>query len=143
MTGQDCYQNKAFPTTLFLDSIDRWIETMVADDRGGDDFMSRFVNAKVIAKENGIICGHTIIERLVEKYASDCSIQWMLEEGDEIISQDTILEISGNSTEILKIERVLLNILGRLSGISTSTPIGSLLQRIWELLVQERLIGGF
>lgn len=109
------------PTTLFLDSIDRWIETMVADDRGGDDFMSRFVKAKVIAKENGIICGHTIIERLVEKHASDCSIQWMLEEGDEIMSQDTILEISGNSTEILKIERVLLNILGRLSGISTST----------------------
>ena len=109
------------PTTLFLDSIDRWIETMVADDRGGDDFMSRFVNAKVIAKGNGIICGHIIIERLVEKHASDCSIQWMLEEGDEIMSQDTILEISGNSTEILKIERVLLNILGRLSGISTST----------------------
>lgn len=109
------------PTTFFVDSMDRWIETMVADDRGGDDGFSTLVNAKVIAKENGIICGHAIIERLVENYTNNCSIEWMIKEGEKITCQNTVLEIEGESAEILKIERVLLNILGRLSGISTST----------------------
>jgi len=94
---------------------------MVADDRVGDNVMSRLVNAKVIAKGHGIICGHTIIDRLIGKYASGCSIQWMVKEGEKVMPKDTVLEISGDSAEILKIERVLLNILGRLSGISTST----------------------
>ena len=41
------------PTTFFLNSIDRWIETMMADDRGGSEKISRLVNAKVIAKMDG------------------------------------------------------------------------------------------
>lgn len=109
------------PTTFFLDSIDRWIETMVADDRGGKDEASQLVHAKVIAKKEGIVCGHVVIDRLVERYASNCSIQWIVKEGSDVKPRDTILEINGDSLEILKIERVLLNLLGRLSGIATST----------------------
>ena len=109
------------PTTFFLNSIDRWIETMMADDRGGSDRVSRLVNAKVIAKMDGIICGHLVIERLIQRYASDCTIQWYVTEGDFVKSGDTILTLNGDSSKILKIERILLNILGKLSGISTST----------------------
>lgn len=109
------------PTTFFLNSIDRWIETMIADDRGGQDKISRLVDAKVIVKMDGIICGHLVIERLIQKYVKDCTIQWNVSEGDYVESGDTVLRINGDSSKILKVERVLLNILGKLSGIATST----------------------
>jgi len=112
---------QGIPTTFFLNSIDRWIETMMADDRGGNEKTSRLVNAKVIAKMDGIICGHLVIERLIQRYASDCTIQWSVAEGDSVKSGDTVLRLNGSSSKILKIERILLNILGKLSGISTST----------------------
>ena len=112
---------QGIPTTFFLNSIDRWIETMMADDRGGSENISRLVNAKVIAKMDGIICGHLVIERLIQRYASDCNIQWSVAEGDSVKSGDTVLRLNGSSSKILKIERILLNILGKLSGISTST----------------------
>ncbi len=109
------------PTTFFLNSIDRWIQTMITDDRGGNDSTSRLVEAKVIAKEQGIVCGHIVVDRLIEKYARDCSIQWNLQEGEVVKAGEIVLRINAYSSDILKIERVLLNILGRLSGIATST----------------------
>tara|TARA_B100001142_G_scaffold61612_1_gene60743 strand:+ start:242 stop:1150 length:909 start_codon:yes stop_codon:yes gene_type:complete len=112
---------QGIPTTFFLNSIDRWIETMMADDRGGSEKISRLVNAKVIAKMDGVICGHLVIERLIQRYASDCAIQWSVAEGDSVKLGDTVLRLNGSSSKILKIERILLNILGKLSGISTST----------------------
>jgi len=112
---------QGIPTTFFLNSIDRWIETMMADDRGGSEKISRLVNAKVIAKMDGVICGHLVIERLIQRYASDCAIQWIVAEGDSVKLGDTVLRLNGSSSKILKIERILLNILGKLSGISTST----------------------
>ena len=55
---------QGIPTELFVNSIDRWIETMIADDRSGEDIVPRIVNAKVIAKEIGVLCGHLVIDRL-------------------------------------------------------------------------------
>ncbi|MDG1542869.1 MAG: hypothetical protein P8Q32_02960 [Candidatus Thalassarchaeaceae archaeon] len=112
---------QGIPTELFVNSIDRWIETMIADDRSGEDIVPRIVNAKVIAKEIGVLCGHLIIDRLIQNYTNNCSLQWAVEEGGKVEPRDIVLLINGDSSEILKIERVLLNILGKLSGITTST----------------------
>ena len=112
---------QGIPTVLFVNSIDRWIETMIADDRSGEDKVSRIVNAKVIAKESGVVCGHLVIDRLIQNYTNDCFVEWIIEEGERVEPGDIIVKINGNSSEILKIERVLLNILGKLSGITTST----------------------
>jgi hypothetical protein len=49
---------QGIPTELFVNSIDRWIETMIADDRSGEDIVPRIVNAKVIAKEIGVLYLH-------------------------------------------------------------------------------------
>jgi len=112
---------QGIPTELFVNSIDRWIETMVADDRSGGHKVSRIVNAKIIAKEKGFVCGHLVIDRLIQNYTNSCSLQWTVEEGEKVKPGVIVLNINGDSSEILKIERVLLNIIGKLSGITTST----------------------
>lgn len=110
-----------FPTKIFSESMDRWTETMLADDNSGQGSFNNLVKAKLIAKGNGIICGQFVIDRLLEKYAKNCSYDWKIREGDSVKENEDILHIVGKSIEILKVERVMLNLLGRLSGIATKT----------------------
>ena len=110
-----------FPTKIFSESMDRWTETMLADDNSGQGSLNNLVKAKLIAKENGIICGQLVINRLLDLHAKNCSYDWKIQEGNSVKEKEDILHIVGKSTEILRVERVVLNLLGRLSGIATKT----------------------
>jgi nicotinate-nucleotide pyrophosphorylase (carboxylating) len=109
------------PSEIFSRSMDRWIETMLADDVSEEGGTNNFVRGKLIAKEKGVICGQIVINRMLDKHAPNCSYDWKISEGELVKEREHILEISGISSEILKVERVMLNLLGRLSGISTTT----------------------
>jgi len=109
------------PSQIFSQSMDRWIETMLADDVSEEGGTNNFVRGKLIAKEKGVICGQIVVNRMLEKYAPNCSYDWKVSEGELVKEREHILQISGASSEILKVERVMLNLLGRLSGISTTT----------------------
>ena len=109
------------PSEIFSQSMDRWIETMLADDVSEEGGTNNFVRGKLIAKEKGVICGQIVINRMLDKHAPNCSYDWKVSEGEIVKEREHILQISGTSSEILKVERVMLNLLGRLSGISTTT----------------------
>jgi nicotinate-nucleotide pyrophosphorylase (carboxylating) len=109
------------PSEIFSRSMDRWIETMLADDVSEEGGTNNFVRGKLIAKEKGVICGQIVINRMLDKHAPNCSYDWKVSEGELVKEREHILQISGSSSEILKVERVMLNLLGRLSGISTTT----------------------
>ena len=109
------------PSEIFSQSMDRWIETMLADDVSEEGETNNFVRGKLIAKEKGVICGQIVVNRMLEKHAPNCSYDWKVSEGELVKEREHILQISGSSSEILKVERVMLNLLGRLSGISTTT----------------------
>ena len=109
------------PSEIFSQSMDRWIETMLADDVSEEGRGNNFVKAKLMAKEKGVICGQIVISRMLDKHAPNCSYDWKINEGELVKENEYILQISGISSEILKVERVMLNLLGRLSGISTTT----------------------
>jgi nicotinate-nucleotide pyrophosphorylase (carboxylating) len=94
---------------------------MLADDVSEEGGTNNFVRGKLIAKEKGVICGQIVINRMLDKHAPNCSYDWKISEGELVKEREHILEISGISSEILKVERVMLNLLGRLSGISTTT----------------------
>ena len=108
------------PSEIFSRSMDRWIETMLADDVSEEGGTNNFVRGKLIAKEKGVICGQIVINRMLDKHAPNCSYDWKGSEGELVKEREHILQISGASSEILKVERVMLNLLGRLSGISTT-----------------------
>jgi len=56
------------PTALFLDSIDRWVDAMVADEHGGGMGPDRLVQANITAKAEGLLCGRPIADRLLERH---------------------------------------------------------------------------
>ena len=109
------------PTPLFLDSIDRWVDAMVADEHGGGDGPGGFVEAKITAKAAGILCGRPVAERLLERHFPDCSIQWGPVEGGAVARGDVVATLRGVADDVLRLERILLNLLGRLSGIATNS----------------------
>jgi nicotinate-nucleotide pyrophosphorylase (carboxylating) len=94
---------------------------MLADDISEEGRSNNSVRAKLIAKEKGVICGQFVINRLLDRHAPNCSYDWKISEGELVKEKEHVLQISGISSEILKVERVMLNLLGRLSGISTTT----------------------
>ena len=77
--------------------------------------------AAFIAKDNGILAGIDIVNQVFESIDPALEVKCLLHDGDEIREQDRIAEVSGNALSILKAERVALNFLQRMCGISTLT----------------------
>ena len=109
------------PTALFLDSIDRWIDAMVADEHGGGVGPGGLVRASIAAKAPGLLCGRPVADRLLERHFPECSTQWGCDEGSAFSQDDSVVVLHGPADDILRLERILLNLLGRLSGIATNT----------------------
>ncbi len=109
------------PTALFLDSIDRWVDAMVADEHGGGVGPGGLVEASITAKTPGLLCGRPVADRLLERHFPECSTQWGCDEGGAVSRDDLVVVLHGPADDILRLERILLNLLGRLSGIATNT----------------------
>ncbi len=112
-------------TDLFLNSIDGWVDAMVSDEQGGGGGPEGEVVARVVSRQPGRICGIPVIERLLERHFDECEIEWHVTEGRGVFENSVILELLGSSIQALQAERILLNILGGLSGIATNVALWS------------------
>ena len=77
------------------------------------------VEAKIIAKESGVIAG--IEEALAFLEGLDFQVDTPVSDGSRVSKKATILSIVGDARTLLSIERTLLNLLTRMSGIATAT----------------------
>ncbi len=83
--------------------------------------MSSISKALLIAKEDGIIAGLDVAERVFKLLNADIKFSRYFEDGDSVRNGEKIALIEGNTRAILKAERTSLNLLQRLSGIATKT----------------------
>lgn len=79
----------------------------------------KIAKAKIIAKENGIICGLDMIKFIFKIYNPKIKIIYYKNDGDKIKKKELICEIIGNARSILSTERLILNFLQMMSGIAT------------------------
>lgn len=79
--------------------------------------------AKLLVKEKGILAGLEIARKVYNLYDSDIKFNQLLEDGDKINVGDIAYTVEGNSQTILTTERLILNIMQRMSGIATQTGI--------------------
>ena len=70
------------------------------------------------AREQMVFCGNPIIENI---FSSDVKIKKMVKDGQGLLSGETIAILSGSNREILTKERLLLNMIQRMSGVSSMT----------------------
>jgi len=79
------------------------------------------INAGIIVKENCVICGIQVVEKVFKTIDSAVKFKAAVKEGKEIKAGSTIAKIWGQAASILSSERVALNLLSMLSGIATKT----------------------
>jgi nicotinate-nucleotide pyrophosphorylase (carboxylating) len=104
------------------------IDTALAEDHVNHDITSQALiprneraQARVIAKESGIIAGCTLAEQIFHRVDSKLNVEILIKDGSRVSSGDIVMTIEGNAASILKSERVVLNFLQHLSGITTET----------------------
>lgn len=113
----------------FLDSqlVDEIITLALREDIGEGDIStdsligdSEQASAYIIAKEEGILAGLPVAERVFRRL--DPKINWYVHksDGDKVANGDLIVEFTGKLRAILTGERTALNFLQRMSGISTA-----------------------
>jgi len=112
-----------------LASLDRLVELALEEDlRGGTDCTSQSLipgavsgSARFVSRDVGVVCGIEVCARILSLGNTDLKLDVSVADGQPVQSGQTIAQLLGDAREILKIERVCLNFLGRLSGIATLT----------------------
>jgi nicotinate-nucleotide pyrophosphorylase (carboxylating) len=77
--------------------------------------------ARLLIKEEGILAGVEVAKEAFSVIDRDLVCEIIIEDGKKVSPGDTGFYISGRQQSILKSERLVLNILQRMSGIATTT----------------------
>jgi nicotinate-nucleotide pyrophosphorylase (carboxylating) len=118
------------------------LKAFLADDVGEGDVTAAAVipanltvSAEVIAKEDGVAAG--VEEAVIVAECLGLKATAKVADGDRVKNKQVLLELSGDAQTILTIERTLLNVMSRMSGIATKTR--SLQQKLKEAKVKTRI----
>lgn len=108
--------------------IDEIIKLAFEEDLGSGDHSSNssvpadaMGSAYLLVKDEGIIAGIELAERILHYHDKDLKITNHFKDGDAVKYGDIVLEIEGKSRSILATERLMLNFMQRMSGIATKT----------------------
>lgn len=104
------------------------IELAIAEDIGDGDHSSlgsistnEQGKARLLVKDTGVICGIHLAEHIFNRIDSTLVFKPHIEEGSYVKVGDVAFIVSGNIHSILQAERLVLNFMQRMSGISTFT----------------------
>lgn len=79
------------------------------------------LEARVVAKAPGVVCGLPMAALVFGELSADCVIRPHTHDGQRVAPGQCVLEVSGPARAVLSGERTFLNFLQRLSGIATVT----------------------
>ena len=83
----------------------------------------------LICKQDGIICGLQVFERVFTLLDEDTKVEFFVQDGEEVKTGQLMAKVHGDIRTLLCGERTALNYLQRMSGIATYThEVASLLE---------------
>lgn len=88
------------------------LSTIPAEEKG---------RQQLIVKEEGILAGVDIARKVFEKFDPSLKMTVMIEDGAHVKPGDIAFVVEGSVRSLLQTERVMLNIMQRMSGIATTT----------------------
>ena len=103
---------------------------LIDEDKAKDDLTSRLlppykksrsVEAVMVAKSGGVICGVAIVRDVMREIDARSRVKVFIHDGKKVKYGDIILRINASASAILSAERTALNFIQRLSGIATLT----------------------
>ena len=76
---------------------------------------------QLIIKEEGILAGVEVAKEIIRYFDPECRMEQYLEDGAAVKPGDVAFRVYGKELSLLQIERTMLNIMQRMSGIATTT----------------------
>ena len=83
-----------------------------------DDEMGK---SQLIIKENGILAGIRVAQQVFNRFDPTMKVEVLIEDGTPVKPRDVAMIVSGKVRSLLQTERLMLNIMQRMSGIATMT----------------------
>lgn len=124
------FDKSAFLTTkniIYAETCLQLFDFQIKNDVIENDTTSKLIQGKhentkayISAGESGIIAGVEEVVYLIEK-RTNLKVKIISKDGTLVRKKDLLIELSGNPLEIMKLERTILNIISRMSGIATAT----------------------
>lgn len=103
------------------------IRAALIEDIGSGDWTAMLlpessqVMAKVVVREDAVLCGAPWFEGVMTEVDPRIAIEWHFAEGDLMPADSTVCSISGPARSLMTAERPALNFLQLLSGVATTT----------------------
>lgn len=108
--------------------LEPFISNALAEDIGDGDHTSLSTipegqtgKAKLLIKDNGIIAGIDVSREIFKTVDDSLLIDTLIQDGESVKPGDIAFYVSGSVHSILKAERLVLNIMQRMSGIASTT----------------------
>ena len=128
---QKKYKSNIFGGIIMLNNeelIDKLLDLAFAEDIGDGDCTTLCCipedavgRSKVLIKEEGILAGVDIAKRIFKKFDKELLIDVKIEDGAQVKPGDVAMVVSGKIRSLLQTERLMLNVMQRMSGIATTT----------------------
>ena len=107
---------------------DRLIDLSFAEDIGDGDHTTlccipenAIGKSRLIIKEDGILAGVEVAKRVFAKFDSSMQVDVKMGDGSKVKKGDVAMIVTGKVRSLLQTERLMLNIMQRMSGIATMT----------------------
>lgn len=108
--------------------IDELITLAFAEDIGDDDHTTlccipstEMGKSRLIIKESGVLAGVEMAQRIFKHFDPDMRMDIFICDGAEVKRGDIAFTVEGRVQSLLQTERLVLNVMQRMSGIATTT----------------------
>lgn len=105
-------------------AIDRWFREDIGE---GDHTTFSTIpsdasgSAKLLVKEAGILAGLEVAQQIFHRFDKEIQLVPLMEDGCTISPGDLVFRVTGKIHSLLQCERLVLNVMQRMSGIATTT----------------------
>ena len=110
------------------DYIEDFINNAINEDVGEDDHTSRACipedargKLKLLIKDTGILAGIKVAGIIFRKIDPHINFNRLMDDGQEVRPGDIAFIVEGKAVSLLKSERLVLNVIQRMSGIASQT----------------------
>jgi nicotinate-nucleotide pyrophosphorylase (carboxylating) len=112
----------------YIPFVEKLIELSVAEDIGDGDHTSLASipadatgRMKLLVKERGVIAGVEVAGMVFRRLDPEARLEVMIGDGSAVEPGDVVFYVSGRVRTLLQSERIILNIMQRMTGVATET----------------------
>jgi len=108
--------------------INELIELAISEDIGDGDHTSmacvssdRQGQCRLLVKDEGVLAGVRIARKIFTRFNPRLQVKILIEDGSWVKPGDVAFTVSGSTRSMLESERIVLNVMQRMSGVATIT----------------------